>query len=272
METMARLTHLAVDATPHRDVERRLETALRLAERDGGTLSAVCSAWPGRLSVADAVTLNPLSVVAQEREMRSGVAAVAAAFERLKAGKLVSTRWCADVGEPSAALLDHAWLADLVIMSAASSGDFAQADPLEIAARSGAPVLRLGGDAQTYDFERVVVGWKDSRQARSALRAALPLLQQAGKVFVAGVGEEASVDRLGEIGDYLSDHGLEPRIAHLEGGRASPGAMLADLARSEGCDLIIAGARAGGLWKERIFGGATRDLLEVTDLHWLLAS
>ena len=76
-------THLIVDATPDRDVERRLEMALRLATGFGSELTAVCSAWPASISLTDAIAHNPLSSARQERDLRNEISRVKAVFDRL---------------------------------------------------------------------------------------------------------------------------------------------------------------------------------------------
>lgn len=272
MTATTTLAHLTVDATPDGDVERRLEMALRLAAEFGGGLTAVCSAWPASSSLADALTHNPFSSIGQERDLRNEISRVEAVFDRLTEGTAINVHWCASISHPGTNLLDHALLADLTIMSMSPPSDFARADLLEVAARSGSPILRLGTESQTTSFENILIGWKDSREAHCALRAALPFLQRAGKITLAGVGDEVSAARLANVGEYLSDYGAKLSILHLANDKTSPGAMLAGLARDEGCDLVVAGARAQGLWKERIFGGATRDLLDVAEINWLLAN
>ncbi len=272
MANAVMLNNLTVDATPDDDVERRLEVALDHAAQFGSSLTAVCSAWPDGISLADAIAHSPFSTLAQERELRDGIARVSSAFDRRAQETTVATQWCGNIAHPGTAILGHALLADLVVMSVPTVSDFAHADYLEIAAGSGSPVLRLGSGIETTSFEKILIGWKDSREARCALRGALPFLQRAKEVVLAGVGVDASPDRLAEVRDNLSACGVDAQILHFESNDFAPGKMLTNLASAENFDLIVAGARAHGLWKERLFGGATRDFLAVTDTNWLLAN
>jgi nucleotide-binding universal stress UspA family protein len=272
MSNTATLTNLTVDATPDHDVERRLEIALDLAAQFGSSLTAVCSAWPDGVSLADAIAHSPFNSLAQERELRDRIARVSTIFDRLTRGRSADTHWCGNVSHPSETISDHALLADLVIMSVSRSSEFAHADALETAAQSGSPVLRLGTKAPTAPFESILICWKDSRESRCALRAAIPMLESATRIVLAGVGEDVSSGRLAEVRDYLSVYGVGAQILHLESNEAAPGTMLANLARRENFHLVVAGARAHGLWKERLFGGVTRDFLAVTDMNWLLAN
>ncbi|AIT82347.1 MULTISPECIES: universal stress protein [Sphingomonadaceae] len=197
---------------------------------------------------------------------------VSSAFDRLARGNAIDTQWCDGISHPSAAILDHALLADLVIMSVPPASSFAHADPLEIAARSGAPVLRLGSNFETTSFQKILIGWMDSREARCALRAALPFLQRAGEVVLAGVGEGVSSARLAEAGEYLSIREVGAQILHIESSETAARTVLADLARRENFHLVVAGARFHGLWRERLFGGVTRDFIAVPNINWLLAT
>lgn len=96
------------------------------------------------------------------------------------------------------------------------------------------------------------------------------MLQCARKITLAGGAEESSSARLEDVRDYLSRYGVEAQMLRLEGGE--PGAAMADLARRDGHDLVVAGARSHGLWRERLFGGATRDLMAARDVNWLMAN
>lgn len=62
----------------------------------------------------------------------------------------------------------------------------------------------------------------------------------------------------------------EARTQHVEEPGKAPAAIL--LARSEGHDLVVAGARADGRLKERIFGRITDDMLAAGEIAWLLAN
>ena len=272
MASAARSTNLIVDATPDRDVKRRLEIALGLTAQLAGSLTAICAAWPSSISMADAIAHSPLSSLAKERELRNEIARVSSAFDQLAEGSAIDTHWCDAISHPSAVILDHALLADLVIMSMSSASSHAHADPLEIAARSGSPVLRLGSGLETASFEKILIGWKDSREAGCAIRAALPFLQRAGEVVLAGVGENVSGARLAEVGEHLSNRGVVAQILHIESSETAASTILADLTRREYFHLVVAGARSHGLWKERLFGGVTRDFLTFTDVNWLLAN
>lgn len=271
MRITARPLNLVVDATPDCDVEWRLRSALQLATEYRGELSAVCSAWPDGFSIAEVIAHSPIQASSQERELRSRIVATKAIFDRLAEESAVSTQWCESIADPGIAMRDHALFADLVVMGTSEASGCAHAPPIEVAGRSGAPVLRLGTAPVPTLFRSVLIAWKDRREARYALRAALPILQQSQRVVLVGVGEEAPFARLSVVLEYLSSYGIDALAMNVEddGPVAS---VLAAIARREECQLVVAGARSRGRWKERIFGGVTQDLTATTDFHWLLAN
>ena len=140
---------------------------------------------------------------------------------------------------------------------------------------AGRPVLVVPPNLDTLSEERVIVGWKDTREARRALRDALPFLERAAAVTIAEISdEESEVDagrRAGDVVRYLARHNVRvgPTIAaHPKGGIADE---LIGLARAEGADLIVAGAYGHSRLGEWVFGGVTRDLLGSSPVCCLLA-
>jgi nucleotide-binding universal stress UspA family protein len=130
--------------------------------------------------------------------------------------------------------------------------------------RAGRPVVLVPPALERVKFGRVLVGWKDSREARRAIRDALPLLQAAGHVVVV---EIAPADRLAQAREHLADvatwlrrHGIEAEtIASATEG--SDVGSLARIAADQAADIIVAGAYGHSRLREWVFGGVTYDLL-----------
>ena len=123
--------------------------------------------------------------------------------------------------------------------------------------------------------EHVVIGWRDSREARRAVRDALPFLHEATRVTVVEIcesGEEAAAqEHIDDVARYLSRHriGGGPRVViHQEGSGA---AQLIRLAQNEGADLIVTGAYGHSRLGEWMFGGMTRDLLATSPFCCLMS-
>ena len=147
-----------------------------------------------------------------------------------------------------------------------STGDFIM--------QAGRPVLIVPPAADTLALERLVIGWKDTRETRRAALDALPLLKKATHVSVVEIATEADLaaarTHLEDVAGWLKRHGV---VAEL---LASPStgddtARLNAIAEDQGADLVIAGAYGHNRVREWAFGGVTRDLLLRADRCSLLS-
>lgn len=261
---------IVVDAGPSPDIRRRLETARGFAERYGGKLIAVAHAWPHTSLVQEA--LRPSSILSAQmttKSLEASLATTRSIYEELMTGGEVEGEWCGAVGEPLPSLCEHALTADLVIVGNERHDAFLSADPTEVARRTGTPVLKLASGAPTT-FRRVLIGWKDSRQARDAVHDALPMLAQAEAVVLAGIGDEVTLNRLKAVAGHLDRHAVSARPIHLANAAGVSRQML-NLAKEEGADLLVTGAYSRTRNRQRVFGGVTLDLSESTELSWFFA-
>ncbi len=174
----------------------------------------------------------------------------------------------------SASLSDYiaceARSADLVITSV-NSGDMLNASRLintgELLMQVGRPVLIVPDTTDEPDIEHIVVGWKDSREARRATFDALPLLKKATHVTVVEIAPEqelAEADkRVKDVGAWLKRHGVvaECISRHSTGDEAT---QLNAIASKHGAGIIVVGAYGHSRLREFVFGGVTRDLLRST--------
>ncbi len=123
--------------------------------------------------------------------------------------------------------------------------------------------------------EHVVIGWKDTREARRAVQDALPVLHEATRVTIVeicGPGEEkTALGHIDDVARYLTRHRVNggPRVMLQKEG--SGAAQLIRLARDEGADLLVAGAYGHSRLGEWIFGGMTRDLLATSPICCLMS-
>jgi nucleotide-binding universal stress UspA family protein len=168
---------------------------------------------------------------------------------------------------PNTALACEARGADLVVVGriAAPGDSYSALDPGRVVLKIGRPTLVVPDGVGALRADRVVIGWKDSLEARRAVVDALPFLCEASRVTVVEIcesGEESAAQkRIEDVARYLSRHriGGGPRVViHQEGSGA---AQLIRLAQDEGADLIVAGAYGHSRLGEWMFGGMTRDLL-----------
>ena len=134
----------------------------------------------------------------------------------------------------------------------------------DLVMEAGRPVLVVGPDTDRLDLETVVIGWKDSREARRAVADALPLLRLAGNVKVVEIAPEANMPearmRIEDVVYWLKRHDIAAAGQALAstGGDA---ARLDAIVRDQGAGLLVAGAYGHHRLREWALGGVTRDLL-----------
>ena len=121
------------------------------------------------------------------------------------------------------------------------------------------------------EASRVVVAWKNTREARRAVRDALPLLKRADEVFVTTVDEDDEGQGADDVVDLLERHGVKAATNHVLLPERPAVAELLDVVRGTDAGLIVAGAYGYSRFRERIFGGATRDLLRLTPVCCLMS-
>lgn len=156
--------------------------------------------------------------------------------------------------------------ADLVL-TAVSQGDmFDNSRALSTAAlvmQVGRPVLLVPLAQTATRFDRVLIGWKDSRETRRAVVDALPLMRQAG-VTIVEVAREGHMDaarrHLDDVIAWLMQHDVAAKAFPVTSS-GDDAADLLSVAQSEHCDVIVAGAYGHSRMREWILGGVTRDLL-----------
>jgi nucleotide-binding universal stress UspA family protein len=121
----------------------------------------------------------------------------------------------------------------------------------------------------------VIVGWKDTREARRALLDALPFLREAQRVTIVEIcmpgGEEKARQDIDDVARYLTRHKINsgPWITLQQEGTGA--SQLIRVAQDERADLVVVGAYGHSRLSERMFGGMTQDLLAVSPICCLMS-
>jgi nucleotide-binding universal stress UspA family protein len=158
--------------------------------------------------------------------------------------------------------------ADLLITAAEEGGSLLDKsrylDVADLVPRVGKPVLVAGAGVDRLDLRSVVVGWKDTREARRATADALPFLKLAERVTVVEVArDEGLADarvRTEDVAGWLKSHGIAAS-ARAVAAAMGDAAVLRRIAQELDAGLLVGGAYGHTRLREWVAGGVTRDLL-----------
>ncbi|MBC7133770.1 MAG: universal stress protein [Roseovarius sp.] len=187
----------------------------------------------------------------------------------------VALRWALDSGVSQLADMGRhvgarARFADLVILPQPyGEGRGAELEPATESAlfEGRTPVLIApAGAAPVPEPRRILLGWNESSEALGAARAALPLLRGAESVHVVVIDPPAHgpnrSDPGGLLSQYLARHGVKVEIDVLSKTLPRVSDVLLRHVTDMDADMMVMGAYGHSRFREAIFGGATRDMLE----------
>ena len=196
----------------------------------------------------------------------------AAVKKRLSAEDI---RWACDsavaqIAGLSDIVAQRARFADLVVMHHpyGETRGIADEAAVEAALFDGKAPLLIPAEGREMParFGRIVVGWNNSVEALTAIRAAMPLLREAETVSIAIIdppqhGPDRS-DPGGPLSEMLSRHGVNTEISVLARTMPRVSDVIERHMSDFGADLLVIGAYSHSRFREAIMGGTTRGLLE----------
>jgi nucleotide-binding universal stress UspA family protein len=134
----------------------------------------------------------------------------------------------------------------------------------------GRPVLLVPAAPDVSKLDRVVVGWKETREARRAVS----LLKAAAQVTVVEVAEENELavarSHVADVVAWLERHGVAAEALTLTS-TGDDSTQLNAIAHDRGANLLVAGAYGHSRLREWALGGVTSALLESTSRCSLLS-
>lgn len=255
----------------------RIHLATQLADRFQAKLIGVCASLPLQL-VAEGVILDPDIMNAEARDLTESFQKQGETFSSLAKGAERQVEWRCDQAFPSEYIARQARAADLVIATRerAVANPYQFPDPGALVMRLGRPMLAVPPEMDTLKGKRVLVAWKDTREARRALQDALPFLKRADEVVVAEVCEHSDEvsscqKRLRDVAIYLSCHHVKAVAERVWPLAGSVENTLIEMSRDISADLIVAGAYGHSRFGEWIFSGVTQGLLARSPVCCLLS-
>ena len=269
------LLNLGIDGT----IEPLTRVGIDLARRFDAKLIGFCAAdAPLPVTMAPEGAAIAAEIWEQSRdEIRQRLNDRRSSFDRLVAGT-VRADWRHSIENPDHALARASLLADLVVTGAslgASTGDaYRMADPGSLILRAGRPVLVAARGAASLPVGRVVVAWKDTREARRAVADAVPLMTMAGEVTVVAVDRNPGEwigDGVKDVAGFLAGHGIKTRTEAIRTDD-DEGSRLIDFLASVKAELVVSGAYGHSRVREWVLGGVTRSLLDEVWLNRLMSN
>lgn len=254
---------IVVEAEPPALADRRLVCARDLSDRFGAVVVGV-----GAEVSPLTLRLDPFNDTLRllNREIDADLKRARENFEHVLRGRTIE--WRERPARAGMAMFEASRGADLIVAGgmeqphelvgrAASIGDLVM--------RCGRPVLVAPPGGPACSAKKVLVAWKDTREARRAVSDAMPFLVAAEEVLVLAVCETNDLagaeEGAAEVALSLTRHGVR---AHAEAQKKDDGGVAATLlkrARWFGSDLVVAGAYGHSRVGETILGGVTNALL-----------
>lgn len=255
---------------PH--CEARLACAIDLAERFGAHLIGL-----GAETVPPGAMADPFGAWtgAILQQIEADLVAAQGQFKTRVGARPHS--WSVSRDLPARALGDAARAADLIVTDSAAQAraPYFSADLGDLVLTAGRPVLIAPPARDHLDARRVIVAWKDSREARRAVADALPFLTRAEEVLVVEASEaghrDEAVARVETVAGHLVRHGVKARASVVDLADGDAGTLLLGQAARLNADLIVAGGYGRSRLGEWVFGGVTRTLLDQDSCFVLLS-
>jgi nucleotide-binding universal stress UspA family protein len=175
--------------------------------------------------------------------------------------------WRAAERLPSGFMIAAARATDLIVVgrSNPSTNLMRGPDIANLVMQAGRPVLVVPPDTGIFALERVLIAWKDTREARRAISDAMPILRKAKDVYVLAIHEAEASDAAtlagtDDVVTWLARHGVKS-VAIARPDYGNVGKSIEETAAEVGADIVVAGAFGHSRFTEWLLGGVTRHLL-----------
>ena len=257
-------------------MQARLQVALDIARATGGHITCLQAVSYEVFAPGD---IYGSAIAAAMPVIKENAEKLREQIEADLANEGIPWDWRFLYGIAQQRLIEHSVLADLVILGPSASGEGGRGPSSlvgDIVLRAPVPVLVVPKDAQRFDpAAPALVAWNGSSEAAHALRAAVPLLAAASKVWLVSIAEDERKPRFDfpaiEGAQYLSRHGIASELVELPRGEAKIADMLFSAAQIRDCGLMVMGAYGHSRLAELLLGGVTRRMLSDPQMPILLA-
>jgi nucleotide-binding universal stress UspA family protein len=247
----------------------RLQVAGDLADRFGASVVGIAGAQPMQVVYADGYVSGEMiedDVEAKEKEIAAAEAEFRGTFR--KRTNALEWRSAVTLDPLSDFIACEARSADFVITGVDHNKSVFDASRHvelgDLVMRIGRPVLVVPEAVTKVGFDRILVGWKDTRETRRAVADALPFLKKATFVMVVEIAPESEMVQarrhLDQVVEWLKRHGVAAQ-SFVAASLGKDSKHLAEIGREQKTDLMVAGAYGHNRVREWMLGGVTHDLL-----------
>lgn len=178
----------------------------------------------------------------------------------------VKAFWRQMIETPDRGLVAVGRSIDLALIGASSGTGEGAPDPASAVLGLGRPLLFIGTGVSHIAADRIIVGWKDTREARRAVVDALPFFKAASAVMVCAIEEgdfATTKPSLQDALDWMKCHEINA-IGDVVPEEPEGIAATLEKARADfRADLTVTGAYGHSRMREWLLGGMTRELLDL---------
>lgn len=170
--------------------------------------------------------------------------------------------WIEKVGSPERLFAIMGPVSDLILVSrpAKKGGSLAKTFMFNAVTNSSAPVLVLPQDNIKSLGKRICIAWNQGTEAALAVKAAMPLLQQADEVNIVTCGPENKMGpKASHLKKYLSHWNVNANHVPIKC-KGDSQAILKGYEETNS-DLLVMGGYSRSRLRQRVFGGVTEYML-----------
>jgi hypothetical protein len=194
------------------DAEGRIKVAAHLADAFEGHTTGVAAQLPDNAAaMVFPIGASCIYPVVPRATVVEGLDRARDLF-RVAVGERSRVSWRSALEPGLDFLVGQARCADLVVVGRgytdAVTGCLTPLDPASVILAAGRPVLVVPPNIDHLEGRRVVVAWKDGREARRVVLDALPILRLASRVEVVAVTRGSGDTGVADVAAYLRSHGI----------------------------------------------------------------
>jgi len=259
-----------------------LDAAIAFTARESGHLDVICL---GVDRTQPGIYYSGTSAIAMQTSLAEADTAAARVEEEVKsildtAGGMSATHpVAAQTGSLAQILGNYTRLSDIAVLPKPYGDERAHEHEAIVEAAlfdARIPVLIIPPNtALPASLDTIVVAWNESREALTAVRHALPVLQNAKVVNIAIIDPPVHApdrsDPGGALSQMLSRHGVPAEVSILAKTMPRVSEVIERHMTDLNADLLVMGAYGHSRLRESILGGATRNTLQMAEMPVLMA-